>query len=293
MNGLTQALLWGAAAFAVGLSGIVAAAHIFSPLAVFNALLPKDGGVAVIRDIAYGPDARHRLDIYRPELFSGLPVLFFGYGGGWDSGDKADYAFVGHAFAARGFVTVIANYRLVPEVVYPEFVADTALALTWAQQGIAEHGGDAGRIFLMGHSAGAYNVAMLALDPQFGIAPSSIVGVVGLSGPYDFYPFDVPASRNAFGSYPEPELTQPVNHASADAPPMLLIHGGRDETVLPRNSTALHRRLVEAGTQPELKIYEGAGHGDTLISIGMPLRWRYPMIEDALDFMRRNGAVVR
>lgn len=267
-------------------------ASAFSPVTVFGTLIPKDGGVSVVSDIAYGEADRQRLDIYRPQgETSGLPVIFFTYGGGWDSGGKADYAFVGKAFASRGYVTVVADYRLVPEVVYPEFLNDNAAALGWVQNNIATYGGDASNLFLMGHSAGAYNVMMLTLDGAYGVDPQSIKGVIGLSGPYDFYPFDVSASINAFGHVAEPESTQPINLARENTPPTLLLHGGGDDTVLPRNSIALAQALTAAGALVELKLYEGASHADTLISLSMPLRWRYPVFDDVLAFLARHGGV--
>lgn len=271
-------------------AALFGAANAFSPVAVFGALVPKDGGVTVTRDIAYGPLPRHILDVYRPDGDQAdRPVIFFSYGGGWESGEKADYAFVGRAFAARGYITVIADYRVVPDVVYPDFVSDNALAVSWLRENVASFGGDAETLFLMGHSAGAYNVMMLALDPQFGVADAPISGVVGLSGPYDFYPFDVSASQNAFGSFDQPEQTQPVNLVRGDAPPTLLLHGDSDDTVRPRNSTALAQGLTAAGASAEIKIYEGANHADTLVTLSIPLRWRYPVFEDVLAFLATHG----
>lgn len=289
MSGWIQVVLWVLGGVALVTGALVVAGYLFSPLTVFNALVPKEGGVVVERDIAYGPHVRHRLDIYRPENSEALPVLFFGYGGGWDSGSKDDYGFVGHAFAARGYVTIIADYRLVPEVVYPDFIADTALALGFAAENIASHGGDAGRLFLMGHSAGAYNVAMLALDPAYRDGRVSVAGLIGISGPYDFYPFDVEASRNAFGRYPDPARTQPVNLVSEAAPPTLLIHGEGDRTVRTRNATALNARLnAIADGRSRVQLYPGASHADTLLALAMPLRWRYRVLEDALAFMEER-----
>src|SRR5690606_3152567 len=149
------------------------------------------------------------------------------------SGTRADYAFAGRAFAATGFVTVIADYRVVPEVHYPSFLEDGARALNWVRAEAGVFGGDPDRQFLMGHSAGAYNAMMLALAPEdFGTswADGALKGVVGLSGPYDFYPFDVDASIAAFSRAPEPERTQPVNRVRPDAPPVFLGHGTKDTT---------------------------------------------------------------
>jgi acetyl esterase/lipase len=271
-------------------SGLAGIANAFSPVALFGTLVPKDGGVTATTDIPYGAIERQKLDIYRPEGGTGpYPVIYFSYGGGWEGGEKADYRFLGQAFAAQGYVVVVADYRLVPEVVYPDFVEDNALAIAWVQQSIAQFGGDPEQLVLMGHSAGAYNVMMIGMVEAFGIPRSSIKGIVGLSGPYDFYPFDVSQSVNAFGGFAEPEQTQPVNLISDDLPPVFLGHGDQDRTVLLRNSVALAEGMTAAGNQVTVKVYEGANHADTLITIAMPLRWRYPVFEDVLGFLRSLG----
>ncbi|WP_206513287.1 alpha/beta hydrolase [Pelagibacterium montanilacus] len=260
-----------------------------SAVGMFNAVVPKDGNTEVVRDIAYGEAQRQTLDIYRPAATgqAPLPVVFFAYGGGWSDGSKAEYAFVGHALAARGFLTVIADYGLVPDYRYPAFLDDTRLALEWVGRNVADHGGDPGRVLLAGHSAGAYNVAMIALADQFAPEPDAgvrLIGVAGLSGPYDFYPFDVDASRDAFGHAPEPLETQPISHVSENAPPFLLIHGGGDKTVMPRNSIRLAELLTEAGVHAELEIYDSVDHAGPLVAISRPLRWQNPTLERMVDF---------
>ncbi len=274
------------------IAGLFGIANAFSPVGIFNALVPKDGDVAVERDVAYGVHPRQKLDIYRPAgEATGLPVVYFSYGGGWESGEKGEYSFVGRALAARGYLTVIADYRLVPDVVFPDFVADNGLAVQWTREQIGTYGGDAGRMVLMGHSAGAYNVMMLALDARFALEMSDVRGIVGLSGPYDFFPFDVSQSQNAFGGFSQPEQTQPVNLVSEPLPPVFLGHGDKDETVYLRNSVALAEKMTESGTDVSLKIYEGGNHADTLVSLAMPLRWRYSVIEDVLAFLEENTSV--
>lgn len=273
------------------ISGLFGFANAFSPVGIFNALVPKDGGVVVERNVAYGVHPRQKLDIYRPSNEqTGLPVIYFSYGGGWESGERNEYSFVGRALAARGYVTVIADYRLVPEIVYPEFITDNALAVQWVADTIGSYGGDPGRMVLIGHSAGAYNIMMLALDPQFGVDMSNVRAIVGLSGPYDFYPFDVSQSQNAFGGFPQPEQTQPVNLVARELPPVFLAHGDKDETVFLRNSVALAEAMTDNGTDVSLKIYEGGNHADTLVSLAMPLRWRYPVLDDVLTFLAANTA---
>ena len=116
-------------------------------------------------------------------------VVFF-YGGSWNSGSRDDYGFVGEALASRGIVVVIADYRLYPQVRYPAFLQDNAHAVAWTYQHIAEHGGDPHQLYVMGHSSGAYNASMLALDPRWlkavNLSPTMLKGWIGLAGPYDF-----------------------------------------------------------------------------------------------------------
>ena len=247
-----------------GLAGLLAVVAVgvavgCSPLKTFDTLMPKDGGVRVTRDIGYGPAARQRLDVYRPAgaaAAAKLPVIVFFYGGSWATGTKAGYDFAGRALASRGFVTVIPDYRLVPQVVYPAFVQDGAAAVGWVRRHAAEVGGDPGRIVLAGHSAGAYIAAMLAVDPRWlGRDRAAVRGLIGLAGPYDFAPFDVDASRNAFGRWPNPQDTQPVAHAGAGDPPALLLTGDDDTTVRPRNSEALAAKLHAGGVAVVLKHY--------------------------------------
>ena len=150
-----------------------------SPLQILNTL-SSDPDSRVAADIAYGEGARRRLDIYAPPNASNAPVVVFFYGGSWNSGSREDYEFVGRALASRGIVAVLADYRIYPEVRYPSFLRDSAEAVAWTVGEIDRYGGDAERLFVMGHSAGAYNAAMIALDgrwlAEYGIEPSVFVG---------------------------------------------------------------------------------------------------------------------
>ena len=262
------------------------AAGLFAPAEATAQLF---GGQALARDIAFGPAARHRLDIYAPPRDgTRRPVILFIYGGSWSSGSKETYGFVGSALAARGFVTVIADYRLVPEVRFPGFVEDGALALRFIRQSIATYGGDPQRIFVLGHSAGAYNAVMLALDPRFlasaGVPSGTIRRVAALSGPYDFLPLDHPSTIAAFGQARDLARTQPVNLARRGAPPMLLGTGTADTTVLPRNSEALARRLQTAGARVELRRYEGVGHPGTILAFNTLFGGTAPTLADVTRF---------
>ena len=128
---------------------------IFSP---FNLPGAVDGSVRKYADIPYADRDRAKLDVYRPEDITEAtpgPVVMFIYGGGWAAGDKFEYEFVGRALAAAGFVAVIPDYRLWPDVKYPDFLDDNAEAIKWIEDNIASYGGDTKRFFLAGHSAGA------------------------------------------------------------------------------------------------------------------------------------------
>jgi acetyl esterase/lipase len=264
-----------------------------SPLDIFNAVTPKDHESARTGlDLAYAPGHRHTLDVYAPTSRSGpLPIIMFFYGGAWREGKKQEYEFVGRALAAQGFVTVVPDYRLVPETQFPGFVEDCAAALRWVQDNIAAYGGDAGKVVLCGHSAGAYNAIMLALDPTYcqraGARHSAIKGAVGLSGPYDFLPFESEPAINAFGSALDPELTQPVHFARPDAPPLLLIWGDKDERIARRNIEGLERAMRAAGGSIETKIYAGVNHGATMTSLSRMLRGGAPSLVDISAFARR------
>ncbi|MCW5722969.1 MAG: alpha/beta hydrolase [Devosia sp.] len=261
----------------------------------FNLPTAMDAGTAKVGDaIPYADGPRHRLDVYAPEQRGApAPVVFFIYGGGWNRGERSDYQFVGRALASRGFVTVIADYRLVPEVRYPAFLEDNANALRWVQDNIANYGGDPNRLFLAGHSAGAYNAVMLALDPSFrreyGVT-MPILAVGALSGPYDFYPFEYGEVRDAFGAAASPEGTQPINLITSDAPPMYLATGTTDPIVRMQNTERFAQRLRELGVWVTTQYYDGFGHMEPVIAMGALWRWRMPVLDDMAGFFQRFGA---
>ena len=264
-------------------------------LGAFNVLAPRDReGHRLSRYNTYGSDPRQTLDVYAPRTPGTWPVIVFIYGGSWASGDKDDYGFVGAALASRGFVTVIPNYRLVPGVRFPSFVEDCAAAVRWVSDNAQLYTGDPSRIVLVGHSAGAYNAMMLALDAHYlrdaGVDAQRIRGVVGLAGPYDFLPFDVDATRNAFGQAPNVALTQPVHFARADAPPALLLWGDADTTVGPRNMRGLESALRGAGASVETRTYMGVDHVDIMLALSRPLRGRAPTLADVTAFADRVTA---
>jgi acetyl esterase/lipase len=262
-----------------------------SPLALFNKFTPKDqlaGDVA--NAVAYGEDPRQRLDVYPAPGAPPHPVIVFFYGGSWDSGSRELYSWAGRALAAQGFVTVLPDYRLVPDVRYPTFVEDAAAAIAWTYANARRFGGDPGQIFVAGHSAGAYIAAQVVLDPRFlrtvDVPPSAIKGVVGLSGPYDFLPLDANSTKAAFGRFADLPATQPVNFARADAPPFLLIHGAADTTVYPKNTRSLAAHLREAGAPVRDVYLPDLSHTDVVLALSKPLRGKGPVLEEITAFVR-------
>jgi len=264
---------------------------IFSP---FNVPGAVDENIRKQPDVAYADGERGRLDIYAPKEQSGLaPVVMFIYGGAWRAGARFEYEFVGRAFAANGFVAVVPDYRVGSDVRYPAFLEDNAQAMKWIEDNIATYGGDKQRFFLAGHSAGAYNAVMLALDSsfrrEFGVT-MPIRAVAGISGPYNFYPFEYNEVRETFGEAPNPEGTQPVNLVTPETPPMLLASGTTDPIVRVENSKALARSLRAQGVWVTEKYYEGFGHLEPVIAMGQLWRWRMPVLADILGFFGTFGA---
>lgn len=269
-------------------------AYRFYALEVFNFIVPKDGGtVLVAADVPFGKDAQQTIDVYAPEgARANLPVLVFVHGGSWESGGKDGYEFVGRAFAAQGFLTLVADYRKRPEHPYPAFVEDAALSLAFAQNETARFGGNGSRIFAVGHSAGAYNLTQAILDKRYlqsaGVQQESIRAVATLAGPFDFLPLDTRVTIATFGGVADLPSTQPISHARGDAPPFLLLTGTDDTTVYPRNSEALYAKLKQNGGPADIKRYAGVAHVGILLRVAKPFRSdSAPVLEDIIAFLRQ------
>ncbi len=263
-----------------------------APTTLLNAVAPRGGVVTASASYAEGP--RHGVDVYAPAGAHQAPVVVFIYGGGWRAGDRGMYRFLGATLAAAGLVCVVPDYRVWPEVRSPAFVQDAAQAVGWARAHAAEHGGDPGRLFLMGHSAGAQIAALLALNPAWlgavGMQPGrDIRGVVGLAGPYDFLPLQSDTLKEIFGPEEQRPASQPINFVTPGAPPMLLATGSDDTTVLPRNSTRLAAKLREAGNKAELIIYPGVGHATIMGAFSAPLGFIAPVRQDVLRFITQRS----
>jgi acetyl esterase/lipase len=291
---MRRAVALGLFALALVIGGILA---FTSPPRLLSLYDRAVGGTAGARHVAEGvPFGSHgqSLDIWAPEGAAGsaLPVVIFWYGGGWVKGDRAAYAFAARALAREGFLVVIPDYRKVPTVRFPAFLDDGAEAVAWVEKNVAQHGGDPKRLAFMGHSAGAYEAVMLALDAKrltaVGADPANIKAAVGLSGPYDFYPFDKKRSIDAMSLWPRPEETQPITFARADAPPLLLATSEGDTTVRPKNANNLGARLRELGAPVEVRNYGPLTHEEVVMALSVPFRGKGPVLADSVAFLRRH-----
>ncbi len=252
------------------------------------------GGLGVERagqGIAFGMH-NQRLDVWRPARRGkqSLPVLIFWYGGGWVKGTREAYAFAARAYAKQGFIVVGPDSRKVPAVRVPAFLEDGAQAVRWTRDHIGEFDGDAGRIAVAGHSAGAYTVAMLTLDPRWlreqGVEPGIIKAAVGLCGPYDFYPFTEKRATDAMQGAPDPQLTQPIHFARADAAPLLLVSAGDDVEVRAHNANNLTARITALHGRVTHIDYLGISHENIAMALSVPFRGKAPVLVDSVRFLR-------
>jgi len=251
--------------------------------------LIAERGARITRDAPYGPHDRQRLDVYEPrEDQSSSPVVLFIQGGNWRYGSREIYAFLGAALAARGITTVIPDYRLYPEVKFPAFVEDAALAYRWVADNLIRSG-ERRPIILAGHSAGAHIAALLAYDRRYRAraAPDAPrpTGFIGLAGPYAFDPTTWPSTRDVFSTATTADEARPAAFVSPDAPPSLLFHGTDDTVVKLWNMRALAAALTEHGVPVRAVELDRIGHLGVVLAIARPLRWRAPVLGDMIAFI--------
>jgi len=263
-----------------------------SPASLLNATISRSG-ITVTHDVAYGPLPREKLDFYRQAGSAPAPVIVFFYGGGWNSGSKDMYPFVAATLARHGFVVVVPDYRIYPDVQFPAFLADCARSVAWTENHFSEIGGDPQKLFLMGHSAGAYNAVMLGVNPAYleaaGTSRNTIAGVIGLAGPYNFLPITGANVKPIFADAgAENPITQPITFADGHAPPLLLLAGSADTTVFPRNTLTLAEKVRHAGGEVSAKIFPGIGHIGLVTSIAPIFQDRAPVLESVIAFIHAH-----
>ena len=253
---------------------------------VLEALAPS-GSVTVSRDVVFDREHDLALDVYRPTGSRNAPLVVFFWGGSWQTGDRSTYAFLGRTLASRGLVVMIPDYRTYPEVRYPGFLYDSARAVAWAREHAGEYGADPGRLSLMGHSAGAYNAAMLVSDGRYLDAVGGNRGWIsawaGLAGPYDFLPLNDVVLERIFQPADPLESSQPINWVDAQVPPTLLVVSADDTVVDPRNTERLAARLKQVGVPVELLRVDNLRHIGVVVSLSNV----FPFNDDVLSTVSR------
>jgi acetyl esterase/lipase len=247
----------------------------------------------IIEDLPYGELDRQKLDIYIPDMakmeLDSLPVIVFFHGGRWTDGSKDQYKFVGMTLSELGYVVVLPNTRLYPDVKFPIFAQDAAQALAWVHNNAHLHHGNK-NLFISGHSSGAHLGALIIADnkylAQYSLTPNIVNAFVGLSGPYDFVP-KKPDLKDMFGppeNFPKLVVT---NYIDGNEPPMLLIYSDGDETVHPRNLRALKEGIAKAHGNVESIIYETGGHVATVSALSWVNPSGLSVKQDMDNYFRR------
>ena len=264
-----------------------------SPVGALNTVTLL-GGLRVASDLRYGDAPRQTLDVYAPPTAKGAPVVVFIHGGSWTGGSKDEYKFVGASLARAGYVTLVISYRLAPEHRYPEYIQDAALAIRWARDHAARYGGGPNQLFVMGHSAGGFNALEVVMNARWlkavSVPISSVRGVIGLAGPYD-YDFRQFPSKNAFPVGATPEEVMPSRHVRAGPPPALLLTAANDTVVAPDNATRMAAALRAAGGQVTFENLPGLNHYTLAGALSTRLMFLGPVRGRVLAFIARYATV--
>ncbi len=261
--------------------------EMFAPLAKAASL----AGIQISPDVAYGPDERNRLDVFRPEGRRHAPVLVFIPGGGFVGGDKhsndAIYANVGVYFARHGMLAIIANSRLAPQHPWPAGAEDVGKVIAWVQANAAAYGGNPRRIFLMGHSAGATHVASYVFDaglhPQAG---AGIAGAILVSGFYEMTRGTLAPNLTAYFGTDQAQFAarSPVTHVTESKVPLLIAMAEFDPPFLAAPSLDLAARVcTRDGKCPRLAWLKGHNHISELASVNTKDE---ALAHQVLDFVR-------
>ncbi len=284
--------------YAIALMACISSAC--SPIKVLNTLVPENG-YELVSAVEYGENARQKLDIYLPKAANKSTksasatlkkVIIFYYGGNWDSGERADYKFAAEALVSHGYIVVIPDYRVYPEVLFPGFMADPVSAAKWVKTNIKKYQGDASKVFLAGHSAGAHIAVMMAINPEYlaeaSLKPNDFAGVIGLAGPYDFLPLTSKRLKVIFGAEAQRWKSQPINFVDGKNPPLFLAIGSKDNTVWPRNSINLTKKIKEKNGLVEMHEFAGYGHVDMVTKLAKPLRGNGELLKSVINFIDQH-----
>lgn len=266
-----------------------------SPTTLINVVSPSNH-YDKKTNIAYGKYERQKLDIYIPnyleEEHKNSTVIVFFHGGGWDSGNKNKYKFVASRLTLEGYTVVIPSYRIYPNVVFPTFIEDAALAIAWLKNNQNDYSINTDKVYVMGHSAGAHIASLLTADKRYlesaGISVSYIAGFIGLAGPYNFLPLTSDKLKKIF---PKEIRTnsQPINFVDGTEVPYLLLHGTDDKTVWPQNSQTLAEKILSKNGNVTLQLYEGINHIGIISPFIPGFKNSTPTVQDIINFINSNN----
>jgi acetyl esterase/lipase len=261
-----------------GLIGLAAPAPGIDDKPVEKKTAPFEFEVEKHKDIAYrtdkDADKRHKLDIYCPKGQKDVPVVLFVHGGSWRWGNKDLFAGIGEAFSKTGIAVVICNYRLSPEVRHPEHIKDVAGAFAWTYENIGKYGGDAGKLFVCGHSAGGHLVSLLATDPEYlkveNRKPVEIKGVISISGVYTITAKER-VFNEAFGKDEEVcKNASPLTHVAGKHPPFLIAYADNDYAHLDEMAKDMHDALKKVDSPSDLLLCKRRSHISIIINFVDP-----------------------
>jgi arylformamidase len=223
-------------------------------------------------DLSYGPDPKHRLDLYLPRAsVTGAPVLIFLHGGSWTHGYKEWMGFMALALVDLPAIFIAANYRLAPAHRFPAQLEDTLALLAWATSEIGRHGGDPHRVFIGGHSAGGHLAALATLRRDLwrrhGLAEGAVRACLSVSTTFDYR--GIPEDAGSFLARPDDAVAaSPIAYVEGNRVPFLIAYGGADFERARRTSSAMAAALTAAGaTAVEMEI-PGADHFEMSLGLG-------------------------
>ena len=259
-----------------------------------EAKAPKTGGnyeVEAHQDIPYvagkDGDGRQKLDLYLPKGAKDYPTLFFIHGGGWTAGSRSGFDRIGRTFARNGVAFVSAGYRLSPKVKHPAHIQDVAKAFAWTVANIGKYGGNAGAIFVSGHSAGGHLAALLATDDDYlkaeKLSLSNIKGAIPVSGVFVISP----RMKNVFGDDAAVcKKASPRNHVREGLPPFLILYGDGERNGLGRQAEAFAPALKEHKVEVSVVVGKDRNHGSIMMRMAAESD---PATQAVLEFIARHS----
>ena len=220
-------------------------------------------------NIAYGLKARQRLDLYISKKKQNKPLIVFVHGGAWSHGDKSAYKFVGEAFSRYGYDVAVLNYHLAPQFKFPTYVDDLAIALNFLEQQQVKLGISTQNIALMGHSAGAFNIASLLYNPKRFQSPikTRIKAIIGIAGPYHFDYKGDPLAEDAFDQNVPYQHVMPYYFVEKNEVQHYLFLAENDQIVKENNSLDLKKQLEALGNHCQIHVIPKTGHVSIMGSV--------------------------